>query len=89
MNSLEKYYTEKLYPFQDGILNIVKRLNIPFYLTGGTALSRGYFHHRYSEDLDMFMNQRRDYASYVQALFAELEVGHNDIRCANLTRHAF
>lgn len=25
-----------------------------FYLTGGTALSEFYFHHRYSEDLDFF-----------------------------------
>ena len=27
-------------------------MSLPFYLTGGTALSRCYYHHRYSEDLD-------------------------------------
>jgi hypothetical protein len=27
-----------------------------FYLTGGTALSRCYLHHRYSDDLDFFVN---------------------------------
>ena len=27
-------------------------LALPFYLTGGTALSRHYFAHRYSDDLD-------------------------------------
>ena len=36
------YYREKLYPFQDGILKIVNDLRLPFYLTGGTALSRFY-----------------------------------------------
>jgi predicted nucleotidyltransferase component of viral defense system len=29
-----------------------------FYLTGGTALARFYFHHRESIDLDLFTNQR-------------------------------
>lgn len=27
-----------------------------FYLTGGTALSRCYLNHRYSDDLDLFVN---------------------------------
>ncbi|WP_207690992.1 nucleotidyl transferase AbiEii/AbiGii toxin family protein [Desulfonema limicola] len=51
----------------------MKKLNTPFYLTGGTALSRGYFHHRYSDDLDLFISQCSDYGSHVQALFRELE----------------
>ncbi|MDH7554833.1 MAG: nucleotidyl transferase AbiEii/AbiGii toxin family protein [Spirochaetota bacterium] len=34
----------------------MKNLNLPFYLTGGTALSRGYFNHRYSDDIDLFTN---------------------------------
>jgi hypothetical protein len=32
-----------------------------FYLTGGTALSRGYYQHRYSEDLDLFLNDSPDF----------------------------
>ncbi len=51
-----EYYTTSLYPLQDGILKIVTHLNTPFYLTGGTALSRCFFHHRYSDDLDFFVN---------------------------------
>ncbi|MDM8536276.1 nucleotidyl transferase AbiEii/AbiGii toxin family protein [Desulfobacterales bacterium HSG17] len=62
-----------MYPFQDGILNIVKKSGTPFYLTGGTAISRGYFNHRYSDDLDLFVNQDNNYASYVQILFGKLE----------------
>ena len=40
MSTSEKYYRERLYPFQDGILRLVKKSATPFYLTGGTALSR-------------------------------------------------
>ncbi len=39
MNWSAKYHTQSLYPFQDGVLNIVKKSGAPFYLTGGTALS--------------------------------------------------
>jgi len=57
MSEYEKYYKENLYPFQDGILAIVKRIDVPFYLTGGTALSRHYNPVRYSNDLDFFCQQ--------------------------------
>lgn len=46
----------RLYPFQDVVLKIVNDLKTGFYLTGGTALSRGYLHHRLSDDLDFFVN---------------------------------
>jgi hypothetical protein len=49
MNSFARHYTQSLYPFQDGILRIVQGLALPFYLTGGTVLSRHYFAHRYSD----------------------------------------
>ncbi len=73
MNWSAKYYMENLYPFQDGVLNIVKKSGTPFYLTGGTALSRGYFNHRYSDDLDLFVNQDDLYPDYVQTLFQHFE----------------
>lgn len=47
MSISAKFYEEKLYPLQDGVLSLVKELNIPFYLTGGTALSRDYFEDRH------------------------------------------
>ena len=55
MHDSAKYYTEKLYPLQNGVLSLVKKSKTPFFLTGGTALSRYYFHHRYSDDLDLFV----------------------------------
>lgn len=72
MNSYEKFYTESLYPFQDGVLKLVDELKTPFYLTGGTALSRLYFNHRYSEDLDFFCNQNPAYAEDIQTIFERL-----------------
>ena len=65
MNQYDAFYTEKLYPFQDGVLNIVRKSGLPFYLTGGTALSRGYFQHRYSDDLDFFVNNSTVYPDLV------------------------
>ena len=62
MSPLDAFYVENLYPLQNGVLQIVDKLGSPFYLTGGTALSRGYYDHRYSDDLDLFVNQNDDFA---------------------------
>ena len=56
MQDYKKFYEDKLYPLQDGILQLMNKLATPFYLTGGTALSRAFFNHRYSDDLDFFVN---------------------------------
>lgn len=45
---------KKLYLLQDEVLEIVFDLENTFYLTGGTALHRFYYHYRYSDDLDFF-----------------------------------
>jgi hypothetical protein len=50
------FYFNVLYPFQDDVLRLVKEAKTGFYLTGGTALSRGYLKHRFSDDLDLFVN---------------------------------
>jgi hypothetical protein len=50
------FYFNFLYPFQDDVLRLVKEAKTGFYLTGGTALSRGYLKHRFSDDLDLFVN---------------------------------
>ena len=49
------FYKETLYTIQDIILSsLFKRFENLIYLTGGTSLSRFYFNHRLSEDLDIF-----------------------------------
>ena len=47
---------ELLTPFQQQLLKSIggSPIRDQFYLTGGTALSAFYLHHRYSEDLDLF-----------------------------------
>ena len=55
------FYQNKLYPFQDNILQLIQNLNVSFYLTGGTVLSRFYFNHRYSDDLDFFVNANPEF----------------------------
>jgi len=55
------YYQNTLYPLQDKVLSVVSGLPVDFYLTGGTALSRAYLHHRYSDDLDFFVNDTQEF----------------------------
>ncbi len=73
MSEYGGYYEESLYPFQDGILSIVKRISAPFYLTGGTAISRHYNPVRYSDDLDLFVNSDPEFPKWSERLYEELE----------------
>lgn len=67
MNLSEKDY-RKLYKIQDTFLNWWSTLQTPFYLTGGTALGRFFIHHRYSEDLDFFVNAHPDFMKIMESL---------------------
>jgi predicted nucleotidyltransferase component of viral defense system len=73
MTTQDDYYSTKLYPFQDGIIEIFKKINTPFYLTGGTAINRCYFNHRYSDDLDYFVNSDKNYSKYRNIAIKALE----------------
>ena len=50
------FFLDELYPFQDDVLRVIGDAETGFYLTGGTAASRGYLNHRFSDDLDLFVN---------------------------------
>ena len=63
----EKDY-RKLYAIQDKILLALKPVISSFYLTGGTALGRYYLYHRYSEDLDFFVNNSSTFHSSVKII---------------------
>ncbi len=71
--SFSEFYEENLYRLQNGVLNIVNSLSVPFYLTGGTALSRGYYHHRYSDDLDFFVNRCESFGTHVNSVLKALK----------------
>jgi len=55
------FYFDRLYPFQDEVLKVVSGLETGLYLTGGTAASRAYLNHRFSDDLDFFTNDSPDF----------------------------
>jgi len=60
------YYSDNLYPFMDKVLSLVQQAGTSFYLTGETALGRHYLHHRYSDDLDLFVNGAADFTEQVK-----------------------
>ena len=70
---LGRYYLDTLYPFQDKILNVIGRLKLDFYLTGGTALGRCYLNHRYSDDLDFFVNDHKEFKKQCTAAINALK----------------
>lgn len=57
----QAFYFDELYPLQDTVLALINGLKSGFYLSGGTAASRGYLHHRFSDDLDFFVNDAPDF----------------------------
>lgn len=71
----EAYYSDKLYPFMDGVLALIRETDAAFYLTGGTALGRHYLHHRHSDDLDLFVNQATDFRDQVKEVLAAFRRG--------------
>ncbi len=62
------FFFNKLYPLQDRVLVDVAALNTGFYLTGGTASSRAYLHHRFSEDLDLFVNDDENFTLWSERI---------------------
>ncbi len=72
MNMPERWYRDKLYPLQDAVLSALNGLSNSMYLTGGTALSREYLHHRYSDDLDFFWNDEAMFAQEAERVVRTL-----------------
>ncbi len=85
------FYFDRLYPFQDRLLKILSRLKTGFYLTGGTAASRGYLAHRFSDDLDFFTNDDPSFALWCDRVIQEwgaaerVEVRQRERRFCRLT----
>jgi len=69
---MNSYYNDTLYPLQDRVLKLIDDLDTPFYLTGGTALSRCYLNHRYSDDLDFFVNNKPNFLKTVDSILMNL-----------------
>ncbi len=68
------YYLDILYPLQDEVLATISSVETGLYLSGGTAISRGYLHHRFSEDLDLFADDASDFRLWSARLIDVLAV---------------
>lgn len=68
----KEYYFRQLYPLQDRLLRAFGAADTSFYLSGGTAASRGYLQHRFSDDLDLFVNDEPRFALWGQRLIDSL-----------------
>lgn len=77
MVSQPSFYFDVLYPLQNHVVAAINKADTDFYLTGGTAASRGYLNHRFSDDLDYFVNDDNRFGLWVerviQALNRELD----------------
>jgi len=78
------YYKDLLYPMQDNVLKQIGVSGTPFYLTGGTVLGRFLLNHRYSDDLDFFLNAASDFRYQIDKLIGFLKLTFKDIRMNNL-----
>jgi hypothetical protein len=67
------YYFDTLYPLQDATISVLAGLETEFYLTGGTAASRLYLQHRFSDDLDFFVNDRPEFILWAERLIQALD----------------
>ncbi len=73
-----EFYNNILYPLQDKAIPVFK--DSPFYLTGGTTLSRGYYNHRYSDDLDYFLNDHPDFQVLAERQVERLSKIFDDLK---------
>lgn len=78
------FYKDLLYPLQDRVLKQVAASDTPFYMTGGTVLGRFLLLHRYSDDLDFFLNAASDFRAQIEKLIEFLNLTFRDIRMNNL-----
>jgi hypothetical protein len=72
MANSSSFYFDVLYPLQDRVIQVINRADTEFYLTGGTAASRGYLQHRFSDDLDYFVNDDSRFGLWVERIIQAL-----------------
>jgi predicted nucleotidyltransferase component of viral defense system len=88
VDKVQEFYVASLYPLQDRVLQSINQLGTGFYLTGGTALSRAYLQHRYSDDLDLFVNYDARFSLWAELIVNQL-VSHTNWRCEITIRQEF
>lgn len=92
MNNPSFFY-DRLYPLQDQVLALIHPLETGLYLSGGTAASRGYLNHRFSDDIDLFANDEKNFGLWAErviqaisdAKIGEIRIGLREERFFRLT----
>jgi Nucleotidyl transferase AbiEii toxin, Type IV TA system len=87
------YFYERLYPLQDRVLALIQKIETGLYLSGGTAASRGYLNHRFSDDIDLFADDDKNFGLWAErvihalsgAKIGELIVGLREERFFRIT----
>jgi hypothetical protein len=74
-------FYNRLYRLQDEVLGLLKG-RTRFYLTGGTAVSRFHYGHRYSDDLGFFIPYSQDYRAEVVSLLGLIQSGFDKVKVA-------
>lgn len=83
----EAHYLNSIYPLQDMVLQLFTANNIRHYLTGGTALSRVFLDHRYSDDLDFFLNNDPDFEAESDRAISLLQDNFEQVSVENRQLH--
>ena len=73
-------YYKELFLLQDRVMEIIDNLEVNFYLTGGTALSRFHLNHRYSDDLDFVSHQDPCFGDYIEKITGSLKENHFEVK---------
>jgi hypothetical protein len=71
---------DRIYKLQDRALDVIFAASSIWYLTGGTALSRFYTHHRSSDDLDFFTHETLYFSEAYRLTYAALTRGVSELR---------
>lgn len=67
-------------------MKIIWQVETGFYLTGGTAASRGYLQHRFSDDLDFFVNDDDRFGLWAERLIQAFSQASHVWRCQVLMK---
>lgn len=77
------FYLNKVYPLQDEVLSLLSE-QVNFYLAGGTAISRFHYEHRFSDDLDQFLNHSSDFQNQADQAIKILQAHYENLEIALL-----
>ncbi len=83
------YFYDRLYPLQDWVLALIHQLDTGLYLSGGTAASRGYLNHRFSDDIDLFADDDKNFILWAERVIHAISSAKNGELIVGLREERF